>query len=436
MRGFFFIFLAIPLFSSAQSNFKEALLLTGQGDTLRGFIDYKEWHLSPDKVLFKEKLDDFNTQLFTVSNTNWFAVLGYESYVKSLVSISLNDLKFDNLREQFDTTTITKAVFLKELVKGDRVNLYSYNDELKERFYIKANQEVAARELIYRKALSNMVEQTEAVYRQQLLMLAVEFDVFTKEMDRLIQNANYSRSDIIKILNNINTRNEEGLTRILDKKRRTNFFLSIGINKSRIRYMGENLITIDRIDDMGRNKYKGDVSSQAYLPRFSAWMDHYKNPSVRRFVIRTELAATNMKSAVKSYYRYNNYSQAEIAYSYKFAAWNISFIPQALFHFYNTAGFKWYVGAGGSFNYRYVYNNHLHRKEVNQPINEEETINDYLPMNKFSLSTVINSGIQVKQRMTFFLVWGNPVEFTSFASGRTSVKSGLLAFSIAYGLRR
>jgi hypothetical protein len=80
-----------------------------------------------------------------------------------------------------------------------------------------------------------MVEQTEAVYRQQLLMLAVEFDVFTKEMERLIQNANYSRHDILKILSNINTKNEKGLTRILDKKRKTNFFLSIRINKSRIR---------------------------------------------------------------------------------------------------------------------------------------------------------------------------------------------------------
>jgi hypothetical protein len=35
MRGFFFIFLAIPLFANAQLNYKEALLLAGQDHTRR-----------------------------------------------------------------------------------------------------------------------------------------------------------------------------------------------------------------------------------------------------------------------------------------------------------------------------------------------------------------------------------------------------------------
>lgn len=432
-RLILFLSVLMPFFLTAQSNYKEAYARSSTGDTLRGFINYREWFRSPEKVLFKQHPEDPDVLYLTSDNTTWYAVLGYESYTSYTVSISMNELQFDRLSDEADTTTVTKAVFLKELVRGDRLNLYSYTDNIKERFYILDKRQSIPSELLYRKTLKNMEEHDEAVYRKQLLLLATEYDALTTELDRRIQTAAYTRDELKRIVEKMNNKLEPALTQATEKHRKATFFMGMGLNKSRVTYSGESLVTIDGIDDMGRNKYKQNITTEAYMPRFSAGMDHYLNPAVRRFAIRTEVAATPMKSTVHSYYKYNNYSDAGIEYTYTLSVLSVSVIPQLLYNFYNTPNFKWYAGAGAAFNFVYTGKNSLHRQDVNQARNDEETTENFFPIRKYAMNTVVHTGVLVKQRVNLSFIWGNPVEYTNYAAGTTaSVRAGLLAFSVAY----
>ncbi len=431
-RLLFLLLLLAPLFLTAQSNYKEGYVVNDQGDTLNGFINYREWYRNPERILFKYKPENNQVHTFTVDNATAFTVAGYESYTRFTVPVSMDEVKLSQLKDQIDTTTVTKAVFLKEILKGDRFNLYAYKDDIKERFYLLDRRQAVPVELVYRKAVRDLQETTQALYRQQLLSLAVEQGVFTTAIDRLIQTAAYSKTDLVKVVSRMNTRNETAFVTAGNKKRRPVLFFGIGLHNNVVNYSGESLVTIDRIDERGRDKFKDQVTTQAYLPRFSAGMDFYIHPAIQRLVIRTEVSALPLKSSTKGYYKFNNFSPDEVEYTYHLSAWNLSFIPQVIYNIYNHPDLKFYVGAGGSFNFIYARENSLHRKELNRTTSHEETQQDYFPLRDFTLSTVVRSGLQVKRRVDLSLIWGNGVEYTSFMNGNTSLRAGLLAFSVAY----
>jgi hypothetical protein len=422
----------MPFFAISQSNYKKGFLVTDNGDPLNGFINYREWTRNPQKVTFSRRGEDVDARTFSANETKSFAVEGYESYASFTVSISTAEITFGRLSEVADPNTITKRIFLKELLKGDRVNLYSYTDEIKQRFYLLSNNQTTPAELIYRKTLKDQTEEvTQALFKEQLLKLAIEYGTFTADLDRYIQTADFSANTIKKIVSKINTRNETSFTNAIDKKRKSNFFVSVGVHNSLMNYSGESKATLDGVNDMGGNKYK-KVNTQSILPRLAAGMDFYINPAVRKFVIRTELAVTSLKSSVNSYYKYNNYSSEEIRYTYRFSALNIAFSPQVVYNLYNTAKFKYYLGAGAAFNYMHVKDNSIEGTRYSQTGNTTETQNDYFILKEFYLSPIVRTGAQINQKLDLSVLWGSSIEYTNYFIGTASMKGGLLAFAIGF----
>jgi len=47
-----------PLFSKAQSNYKPGFIVSLKGDTTYGFINYREWKLTPNQIDFKTAITD------------------------------------------------------------------------------------------------------------------------------------------------------------------------------------------------------------------------------------------------------------------------------------------------------------------------------------------------------------------------------------------
>lgn len=430
MRIVIILLLFAPFCLLAQSNFKQGYLITQRGDTLNGFIDYKEWRYNPDKVRFKHSLQNVETQIFTADDLHSFRVVGYESYSKFTLHISMNEVAFENLTEAVDTTSTVKTVFLKEVLRGDRISLYSYRDAVKNRFYVLSKGKSMPEELLYRKTLKGLEENTEELFKQQLTELAVTYGTISAQTERLINSAAYAAIDLKNVISKINTTNETHINHVLEKKGKTGFFAGIGVTKNKITFTGKNMVTVDGLEDLDREKHKKQVT-QAYLPRFSAGIDLYLNPAIQKSVIRMEVSAAKMKSTVKSYYKYSVYTTYETENTYTLLAWNFAFTPQLLYNLYNTPKFKFYVGAGASFNYFHPTKNSLYRREINPPATETEDEN-YFIMKKYSLSFVVRSGIRLNQRIDLSLLWGNQEEYTNFLKGNSSIKSGLLAFSAGY----
>jgi hypothetical protein len=139
-----------------------------------------------------------------------------------------------------------------------------------------------------------------------------------------------------------------------------------------------------------------------------------------------------VKSTVQSYYKYSNYSDGKNEYTYQLNAWSYSFIPQVLYNVYFSTNLKWYVGAGASCNYLAAQENTMRIKD---PTNYVTTQKDYFGLRIFSLNPVLTSGVLVKQRIHLGVIWGSPVEYADDARN-ISIKSGLLALSAAYSLKK
>jgi hypothetical protein len=252
-RSFLILFLiAITLLGQAQTNYKEGYIITNDGASIKGLINYREWHKNPDRVQFKQDRLASDARTFTVDSIAGFTIEGYESYTRYLVPVSVDEISFENLKETIDTATITKVIFLREMLKGDRVDLYSYTDDIKIRYYLLDKRQVAPYELIYRKLLKEGQEITQAFYKQQLSGLAYHHNLLSTALEDWINKMNYSGNDIKNVISRINTQNETAKSAAIDKKRRWDFFAGAGIAMNTVKYTGETLLLVDGLDDMGR----------------------------------------------------------------------------------------------------------------------------------------------------------------------------------------
>jgi len=126
------LLLLFPLFSLAQSNYQGGYAVTLKGDTLRGYINLKEWGHNPKDISFKPAVNDKARQL-GLSEINYFEVTGYARYRQYRVAISSNAVDISAPGSAADTASETAYVFLKILQTGKNATLYAYRDAVKER---------------------------------------------------------------------------------------------------------------------------------------------------------------------------------------------------------------------------------------------------------------------------------------------------------------
>lgn len=414
----------------AQTNYKEGTLVKNDGTLLKGFINYREWHKNPDRIQFKQDIGSIDAQTFTVDSITSFSIAGYDSYTKYILPVSMDEIDFEKLKETIDTTSVTKAVFIKEITKGDRIDLFSYTDDIKVRYFILDKRQTLPYELTYRKILKNGQEITHPLYRQQLSGIAHHYGVLTANLDSRISKAAYSGKDIKNIVSKINTKNDEIAASTNTTRKKSDFFAGAGIAMSTMTYKGKTLLLVDGLDNSGSFKYKDKVTTHSYLPVISAGADFYINPDIKKLIIRAELSATNIKSTVKSYYRFNIFSDEELN-TYNYSAWNIGFSPQFILNMYNTKRLKWYAGTGFLLNYTANNKNSLERRysQNGELININ---NEYLQLKKFSMNLLVRSGVRINEQFDISLYWINPSELTNYKVARQSIKANTLSFTVLY----
>ena len=435
-RRLVFLLCLLPFTSFSQSNFKEATLLTSTGDTLRGFVDYRNWFHNPETIQFKNALPNETAQQYTPDNAAFISVPGFATYKAFTVSISMNEVDFGSLSVESDTTNILKTVFLKQLLHGDRVSMYSYRDKIKERFYVVKNDEQIAKELLYSKTVRNLQEFKNETYKQQLRSLAIETNILTEELDGNIQSSEYVQGDLKKLLTKFNSKIEAPKSQQVQSKRRMGYFVNVGINRWKIKYSGESLVTVDRLNSNGMDKFKDEVMTQSWMPIISGGADVYLNRETKRLIARFEVFASGMKSSTTSYTKLNEITPAESENTYKFSALNVSLTPQLLYNFYRNNSINCYIGAGASFNILRVQENVLEQKPINHSNTNPWKDDSYFFFKTSYLSAVLRCGLQYRDRIDCSFLWGNSPEYTNTVTNGGSVKTGLFALSVGYLFNR
>ena len=395
------IFILFPAYLSAQSNYKPGYVVTLKGDTLKGFVDYREWEKNPAKVTFKG--NSGNIQEFNKRNALAFAVAGLEYYERSIVVISEDQVEADKVGAKVDSNFRTDTVFLHVLTKGKYLALYSYRDDIKMRFYLAETGQLQPQELefhAYVEADNNTNVHYVNRYRTQLQYEAQKNGADNSGMQSAISLARYNEDELIKIVAKIN--GDSGAQFASKSLLGTRLFAGLGAS----------------YNDMS---FSGDIEfpdSHKFDPRVAVGIDLFTNKVTKGLFIRGELSFTSDSHDSK-----NSYQRSEL----KFNQYTVAFTPQAYYNFYNGENLKAFAGGGISINVSsypntyYIYQGGIDLNVIKMP--------NYPEYHKVWETLVLKGGVVVGRSIEIYGAYSPPTaltdNYTSFTGKVVSYQFGL-----------
>jgi hypothetical protein len=133
----------------AQGKYENAALILTSGDTLKGFIQNKDWKVSPKSILFKTQLSDESVR-YDVSQISSFHLHdSNELFESATVAV---DKSISSEQNADVTAVIPETALIRVLLKGE-VSLYHYGDT-RDHFFVRRGQEKLT-ELVVEKKIVN-----------------------------------------------------------------------------------------------------------------------------------------------------------------------------------------------------------------------------------------------------------------------------------------
>ena len=331
----------LPVICLAQSNYKPGYVVDMKGDTLRGFIDYREWEDNPEAIIFKKAIADRTSSKYTPQNIASFNLDGIDAYKSYYGQISTDFIDANRIAEGKDTTFVVKAVFLQIVQTGKYVNFYSYTDAIKTRLYIEETDSHQITELHYRlyNSASSSHTVAENTFMRQLFTLAAKYDELDDRIKSDIEHLEYAKEDVLVIINKINQTTGNKRASIRSSKPGNAFVIGAGLN-----------ITAFKAE--GRYQLNGGTDYTSVLPKVSISFDEFVNPITRKLVFSGEvsLQGLNYRSA------FDNRVVPYYNITYKFNDLVAGFTPQVIYNFYNSDSFKFYGDLGLLISYNFYSN--------------------------------------------------------------------------------
>jgi hypothetical protein len=177
-----------------------------KGDTIHGYIDYRQWDVNPFEINFRT--DSLAEQVkYTPLEIKAF-VVSEDHYWGGIFEIDKSPYVTQELTTENEAIPDTDTVFLTILVDGNLSLYYLKDSDVKEHFFIRKNDGEFT-ELIYRRYLvlnadpgnkdkTSIVENN--LYKGMLIYFTTEFPGL---VDR-INSARYNSSDLTKIVDDYN----------------------------------------------------------------------------------------------------------------------------------------------------------------------------------------------------------------------------------------
>lgn len=329
------LFLFVPLFSSAQSRYLPGRVVALNGDTIHGFIDFRDWDSNPAEISFKQNRNDKEKTDYSLKDINSFSVTGLATYQKFICRISMDETNISQPGGR-DSSYKIDTVFLKVLQKGAKLALYSYSDELKTRYYIGEVPDYRPTELSFRIYLDPKPDNSnnvvyENTYQKQLFAMAAKYQKLNSDLISTIEKSSYTKDDLLKIVSQINGVSEKEYQKRYATHTGFVFYASATVN-------------ISTTSSSSKSGYTagGGKSSTSSLPGASVGLSIIPNTVSDKIELRAEIAV--VPARFNSIYKLKVYPYTDAQASYN--QLGISFMPEIIYNVYNTTKFKFYLGAG------------------------------------------------------------------------------------------
>jgi hypothetical protein len=437
---FILSFLVLPLLAGAQNNYKKGLVITEQGDTLKGYINDRDWLENPEKISYKETLESNIDKVFDLGNSSFFQIIGEDAYQKYTVSVSMDEINISKLNIGADTSKAIEKVFLKVLVDGCNVNLYSYTDDIKTRYYFWDKSTALPVELSYKlfyyirrisdpnkpSYLTNDIQKLviRKNYIGQLNYLATQFGMNSKDLTRKINIAPYRNEELSEIIVQINGNDAINMCMISGSKEKSRllFFAGIILRRSSLNYMeAKNCFTVN----------SGSDHKAYWSPAVGIGFDLALNTG-SRFYIREELVFSRDKLASSDQYSepLNGYYED---YQYNLSQWNLTLSNGLNYNIYHASKMKGYIGAGIDVHFSRIttskYRTHAYDL-FNDDIYERT---DILPSWQNWITFPVKAGIIINSKFDINYTYRIPLSISG--DGGFSKLVNVMEMGIAYFLK-
>lgn len=276
-----------------------------------------------------------------------------------------------------------------------------------------------------------MQVQTENIFKTQLLQAAKDVGTYTPSLENKIVSSEYTEGSLTNVVSRINTNNKSTTgTTAKNKARNISHFVGIGIMQARISYTGSDLITANGLDGSDNTAYK-NITTTNLSPVIAFGINFYSAELVHRISVKAEISAYSFASSTTSYTRFPG-TTAEDLYTFHLNGWSFTASPQAIVKLYGSKSMKAYVGAGFGVNVLATSKNSIYKVGINQPLTYDETTNNYLSLNRVNILLNGRAGILLNRKIDLYIYGSIPSQYNSSHPEDFSVKSGVLAFCVAY----
>jgi len=167
-----------------QSNFIPATVSLLDGKNLVGYIEYKDWDITPRSISFKENIDDKPIKLF-VTEVREFR-LDNQIYERAIVQVEYSSLNLNTLDDSVRFKLRPDTVFLQTIYDGAKSLFYLKMQDGKELFYIKVDSTYTL--LLYKKYRlevdQNSVVGINGKYKGQLAYYLSDCRTITANIDK------------------------------------------------------------------------------------------------------------------------------------------------------------------------------------------------------------------------------------------------------------
>jgi hypothetical protein len=126
--------------ATAQNNLLPGLIITPTGDSIKGYLDYRNWNKIPASIHYCKAVGQEVTR-FTPREVYKFKLTG-EEYFSAVVKVETSAVETGQLTNDKSLQFRTDTVFLRNIIEGSKSLYYLKTLEAKEQFYIRVDSAI------------------------------------------------------------------------------------------------------------------------------------------------------------------------------------------------------------------------------------------------------------------------------------------------------
>ncbi|HVM89957.1 MAG TPA: hypothetical protein VMT76_17345 [Puia sp.] len=268
-----------PINIKAQSNWQQGYIIANNGDTVKGYIGFKDSRVNPGVISFSVNEDKKQAKFYKAGEIKGFMIEGETPYTSYVGDISTNSTDLDHLVYTNDprlskmSFSKTDSIYLRQLVQG-KISLYESFD-FKSHYFLQYSDGriFELLNMFYLVSAAHDYKLNDKVYQRQIDSFVMANKINLTEPDEL-QRINYRRDDLAQLVTKLNSGNF-GWTkpvRYRSRKLEQRIGVGAGVFFSNLKYSGLYILVTSTGNDIGpliwlHYDFSGFINSNKFFGR-------------------------------------------------------------------------------------------------------------------------------------------------------------------------